>query len=210
MTNLVPGLLVGQTVVSRDCLLDVNNVGYGEGVFDATKAYNGVDTGYETRIWAGTPLGMITSTKLWVPCKCTRANGAGSSATALIVDDARAFKVGDVISVGSTTNVTVTAIDYATNTLTIASNSWSDEDYVIVADGSQVCRGILNQQIDLWDKVTRKAQNKQFGQMVIRGLVDPNRVYGDIAAIRAATSTNAMQIPGITFGDTAGQYGPVN
>ena len=60
----------------------------------------------------------------------TLANGAGSSATALIVDDADFFSPFSVISVGSTDNVQVTAVNYATNTLTIASSSWSDNDVV--------------------------------------------------------------------------------
>ena len=60
----------------------------------------------------------------------TLANGAGSSATALIVDDADFFSPFSVISVGSTDNVQVTAVNYSTNTLTIASSSWSDNDVV--------------------------------------------------------------------------------
>jgi hypothetical protein len=60
----------------------------------------------------------------------TLANGAGSSATALVVDDADFFSPFSVISVGSTDNVQVTAVNYATNTLTIASSSWSDNDVV--------------------------------------------------------------------------------
>ena len=60
----------------------------------------------------------------------TLANGAGSSATALIVDDADFFSPFSVISVGSTDDVQVTAVNYATNTLTIASSSWSDNDVV--------------------------------------------------------------------------------
>jgi hypothetical protein len=60
----------------------------------------------------------------------TLANGAGSSATALIVDDADFFSKYSVISVGSTDDVQVTAVNYSTNTLTIASTSWSDNDAV--------------------------------------------------------------------------------
>ena len=61
----------------------------------------------------------------------TLANGAGSSATALIVDDADFFTPYSVVKLGSTNDVQVTAVNYSTNTLTIASSSWSDNDAVI-------------------------------------------------------------------------------
>jgi hypothetical protein len=48
----------------------------------------------------------------------------------LIVDDADFYSKYSVISVGSTDDIQVTAVDYSTNTLTIASSSWSDNDAV--------------------------------------------------------------------------------
>lgn len=68
----------------------------------------------------------------------TRANGSGSSSTSLIVDDATWFMdgygssltSGDTITVNATT-VTITTINYGTNTLTITpAASWSDNDPV--------------------------------------------------------------------------------
>lgn len=56
----------------------------------------------------------------------TLANGTGSSATALIVDDADFFSPYSVISLASSDDIQVTAVNYSTNTLTIASSSWSD------------------------------------------------------------------------------------
>ena len=58
------------------------------------------------------------------------ANGTGSSATALIVDDADFFSPYSVISLASSDDIQVTAVNYATNTLTIASSSWSDNAIV--------------------------------------------------------------------------------
>ena len=61
----------------------------------------------------------------------TTANGAGSSSTALVVDDADAIEVGSVIKVGSSAdNIKVTAKNGTAITLESAS-SWSDGDAVV-------------------------------------------------------------------------------
>ena len=60
----------------------------------------------------------------------TLANGTGSSAPALIVDDADFYTKYSVISLASTNDLQVTAVNYSTNTLTIASSSWSDNAIV--------------------------------------------------------------------------------
>ena len=60
----------------------------------------------------------------------TLANGTGSSATAVIVDDADFYTKYSVISLASTNDIQVTAVNYSTNTLTIASSSWSDNAIV--------------------------------------------------------------------------------
>ncbi len=69
----------------------------------------------------------------------TKASGAGSASTSLTVDDARFFRdafgngagiVGDKIEINSTT-VTITNVNYGTNTLTITpAATWSDNDPV--------------------------------------------------------------------------------
>lgn len=63
----------------------------------------------------------------------TLANGAGSPSTSLVVDNALPFRRGMRIdayaSLGGAKeidNVQITAVDYPTNTLTIASSTWSD------------------------------------------------------------------------------------
>lgn len=65
----------------------------------------------------------------------TLANGAGSSATALIVDDADFFTVGALIQIGGDDNsgagFQVTAVNHSTQTLTIdTAHTWSDNDAV--------------------------------------------------------------------------------
>jgi len=61
----------------------------------------------------------------------TTADGAGSSTTALVVDDADAIEVGSVIKVGSSAdNIKVTAKNGTAITLESAS-SWSDGDAVV-------------------------------------------------------------------------------
>lgn len=63
----------------------------------------------------------------------TLANGAGESATALVVDDAEYFTDGftltggDIIKIGANDPVAITAINYDTKTITIATaQTWSD------------------------------------------------------------------------------------
>ena len=65
--------------------------------------------------------------KQYIQTGNTLANGTGSSATALIVDDADFFSPYSVISLASSDDIQVTAVNYSTNTLTIASTSWSDD-----------------------------------------------------------------------------------
>lgn len=196
-----PGTDTGQTVTNRNCLASFDGARYGRGVIDATYAYDGANTGYERQIRPGTPMGRITASKLWRPCPRTTTTSNGA-VTALVVVDARAFKVGDVISVGSDTGITVTDINYSTNTLTITSTTVATGEAVVVEDGSQTCRGILNEHIDLWDEVAQGYVDKEFSELVIGGYVDEDQILGDIAAIRAASG---QYLTGITWDDQQGQ-----
>lgn len=73
------------------------------------------------------------------------ANGAGTGATALIVDNALAFRRGMKIDVWTAvagtkevSGATISAVNYATNTLTINSSTWSDNSIIVpytVLDG---------------------------------------------------------------------------
>lgn len=197
-----PGQRAGVTIAPRDILLSYQAVRYGNGVIDAANAYDGANTSYEDELRPGTIMAQITATGLWVPCKRTVVAETGT-VTALVVTDARAFKAGEVISVGADTSLTISAIDYATNTLTIASTAVVAGEAVLCTSiaGSDVARGILNEFVKLKDE-DGTSRNKSFGQMVIAGLVNGSLCLGDYAAIRAASG---MYLNGIQWGDQQGQ-----
>ena len=194
------GYREGRTITERDCLLDSKIVRYGRGKLDATYAYDGANTDYEYELRPGTPLGRITASGLWRACARTKTTTTGT-VTSVVVTDARAFKVGDVITIGGDTGITISAINYSTNTLTIASTTVASGDAVFCEDGSATCRGILNENINLKDE-DGVARDKSFSQMVILGYVDPNQILGDLAAIRAASG---MYLNFIQWADYQGQ-----
>lgn len=66
---------------------------------DSANAYDRSNTSYETQLRPGQIMARITSSKKWVPVKRTKANGAGLAATALVVDNANHFKVGDDVAI---------------------------------------------------------------------------------------------------------------
>jgi len=96
---------------------------------DLTEGVSGAIVQNLTFNWSGDSFVTWTISgigKNYIQTGNTLANGTGSSATALIVDDADFFSPYSVISIASTDDVQVTAVNYSTNTLTIASTSWSD------------------------------------------------------------------------------------
>ena len=96
---------------------------------DLTEGVSGAVVQNLTFNWSGDSFVTWTISgigKDYIQTGNTLANGTGSSATALIVDDADFFSPYSVISIASTDDVQVTAVNYSTNTLTIASSSWSD------------------------------------------------------------------------------------
>lgn len=182
------GFREARTVTHRDVLASPEHVLYHHGMIDASEAYDGKNTGYEKELRPGTPLGQITASKQWVPCRRSAANGAGSSATALIVDDARTFKAGDDIAIGATSG-TISSVNYGTETITLtAAKTWSDGDAVYVNDGSQTARCILNQHINLYTP-DRVLVDRSFGNGIYHGLVKSAEILGDLTAIRAATNS---------------------
>lgn len=200
----VPGQRSGYAVVPRNVLLSVNGVIYGSGVIDAARAYDGGQVGLEDELRAGTMMARITSTGLWTPCKRTTVTpaGAGTSTTSVPVVSARSFRTGDVISVGASTGLQVTAVNYTSNTITVnTAITFANSAVVVAQDGSQTCRGILGEFVKLRDP-DGVVRNKVFSQLVIAGLVDQSQIVGDLAAVRSDT---AAQLTQIQFGDTFGQ-----
>lgn len=180
------GYRAGRTVTTRNCLLSPLMALFAHGMIDSANAYDGKNTGYEKELRPGTPMGRITATKLWVPCRRTTTTSNGA-VTALVVVDARAFKTGDTISVGSDTGIVVSAVNYETNTLTIPSTTVATGEAVVVADGSETARCVLNQHINLYTP-DRVLVNKSFNKGIIFGLVEAAQILGDLTAIRAATN----------------------
>lgn len=104
----LPGMSSGRTVTPRQILADVQSQPHyipGGGMIDATYAYDGGNTDYVYELREGTIMARITASRQWCPCKRTKANGVGNGATSLIVDDARAFKAAETISITSPQDV---------------------------------------------------------------------------------------------------------
>lgn len=207
----IPGQRAGRTVQPRDIVASYTPPPrYARGVIDATYSYDGANTGYERELRAGTIMARITASKLWVPCKRTRVNGVSGAVTALVVDDARAFQVGDTITVGADTGITVTAINYATNTLTIASTTVADNEPVFcdaaAQAGCEIARGFLNQFVDLMDHDDNTARDRQVGKIVIGGHVDASMILGDLDVVRNPGANDGTHyLNGITYDDYQGQ-----
>lgn len=200
--NSLPGLRDGHGYTPRQVLFSTAGAAYlpGGGVLKST-SYDGANTSYEDEIRVGTPLGRITATKLWRPCPRTVVNGSATS-TSLVVVDSRAFIVGDVITVGADTTITVTAINYTTHTLTIASTTFVDGEVVFAEDGSGVCRGILNEFVKIKDKDGVRG-DRTISKILVSGLLDETMILGDYAAIRAASG---MYISDIKWADQQGAH----
>ncbi len=163
---------------------------------DASYAYDGSNTGFERTLRPGTIMARITATKLWVPCKRTQTN-AGATSAAVTVDNAAFFKAGDKISVGADTNLTISSVDYETNTITLSSSiTYADNEAVIgsetVLAGSEIARGILDEEIDLYDPATRDYVDKATGRLLVEGQVIKSQLLGDYDAITASGVTHYL------------------
>jgi hypothetical protein len=182
-----PGQRSGLSVNPRDVLLSTL-VLYVMGQIDSANAYDGGNTGFETEIRPGMILARITSSKKWVPVKRTTAT-SGVTGTALVVADARAFKVGETLMVGANAGCVISAINYSTNTITLsASKTWTN-GAVVYCDslaGSETARAVLNEHIVLRDE-DGTVRDKNFSKAIYFGTIDNSQVLGDLAAIRADT-----------------------
>lgn len=191
MSNL-PGQYAGTTRTNRQALASLDGVQYERGVIDSTNAYDGANTSYERELRPGLIMARVTSSKKWVPCKRTTvATGGGATAQAIPVVDARAFKAGETISVGSDTGKTIASVNYSTNTITVSDSSFTfaDGEAVICTSlaGSEIPRAILNEFVNLVDP-DAIARDKTTGKLVSSGYVATGQVLGDLAACRAATN----------------------
>jgi len=185
-SSMQPGFVAGRTADYREILFsDVGARTIPAMTIDSTKAYDGKNTGFEEELRLGCIMGMITASKKWRPCPRTLSNGAGAPGTALIVDDARFFKINDVITVGDDTTKTVTGINYATNTLTIASTTWADNEAVFVEDGSATARGVLSEGVKMRD--SDNVVRDKSAVILVAGFFLSGQILGDLTNILAAT-----------------------
>lgn len=202
MSQHLPGYEVGRSMVDREVLFSGAGLISVPVVLDGNKAIDGANGSFTYEIRAGWLMGRVTTGGLWRPCPRTTASGSGSSSTALVVVNAAAFRAGDTIKIGSNANVVANAINYATNTLTLASaQSWSSGDAVRVQDGSETCRGVLLDFVKLRTDDNTLPASRSAG-MAIQGAVKAGMLLGDAAAIRADT---AAKLAGIRFSDEHGQ-----
>lgn len=180
----LPGYAEDRTVTPKDIQAQA---GKGREIafpvtLDKDASYDGArGTGYEKYIRGGCFLAYSSS--LWAPCKRTKANGSGSSSTALTVDNATHFKAGDSIIIGYQAAQAIVSINYSTNTITLTSAaSWQDNDPVYVAAWG-TARGILiDDEVVLWNAYKTAAAAKT-AQMLVAGYVKHAQLVGDVAAI---------------------------
>lgn len=149
---------------------------------DKDASYDGArGTGYEKYIRGGAFLAY--SSGLWAPCKRTKANGSGSSSTALTVDNATHFKAGDSVIIGYQAAQSIVSIDYSTNVITLTSSvSWNDNDPVYVAAWSTARVLLIDDEVVLWNDFKTGYANKT-AQAMASGFVKTSQLLGDVTAI---------------------------
>lgn len=192
----IPGYKAGRSVQPREIryAMEKNEGLYlpGGGLFDKGYADN-ANTGYTHELRAGLFAGKSTATGKWRPLARTQVLGPvpGTAITEIPVDDASAFKVGDVITVGGDTGNTVTAVNYTTNTVTVsAAIIVADNEPVFAEGGAGVAMGILDDHLVLQDE-DGVAVDK-VGKILIDGKVDYNMLLGDVDAIIATWDTHLL------------------
>lgn len=222
MTRNLPGQRNVESITPRNILLSDHNVQRvpGGGVLDATYCHDGGNTTKEDELRPGIVLAKITATNLWAPCKRTTVSegfsgsGSGNEGTSLNVVDARHFQVDDTITVvgasGSPTGITVSAVDYVNNVLTLATAVDNPPTggavYADNTAGIEIPRCILNEFVDLQEgrKGETTKYDKSVSELIIQGLVDDDLILGDLAAIRALTPGTDSFLEHILWGDRQG------
>jgi hypothetical protein len=115
------------------------------------------DTSADKKVKAGTVLGKITATGLYAPVKkstTATTQSTGDSTVTAATGEASFFQVGDVISIGSITGKTITAINTTTNVITISSTlgaSVATGDVIKTADGLGTAVAVLFNSVNLKD-----------------------------------------------------------
>lgn len=186
----LPGYVAGRSVTPREI-----SAGGGPlelkpgGIILGSTAIDGGNTGYTYEIRAGWALGRISATGKYVPCKRTTTTSSGA-VISLVVVNSYPFKVGDAVDIGADTNITISAIDYTTHTITIASTTVASGEAVVARDGSQTCVGFLQDWKKLRNYDNTAAEDK-LGNLIVGGALNQSYLLGDITAILADTTSKA-------------------
>ncbi|QDU60006.1 hypothetical protein Pan216_08430 [Planctomycetes bacterium Pan216] len=206
MNRSLPGYETIHTLESPDILL--SHLGAVRvPIIVGKESRDGGLVGYEHEIRAGWLMGQVTASKLWSPCKRTtlaadESSSSGEGTSLLTVVTAAPFVVGDVITVGSQTGLSVTAVDYDANSLTVdEAIDVEENDAVFAEDGSATCRGILLDSVSLRNDDNTVDVHKSSG-LLIQGVVRTSLLLGDLDAIRADSSA---KLSGVRFSDEHGQ-----
>jgi hypothetical protein len=196
----LPGVRVGFRAEPREVLLSNSGVITVAAVVDADRSVDGRSPTEPFDLRPGWLMGQIASTGRWTPCKRTRVASSGTSAV-VPVDDASAFRPGDVVTVGTDADLTVVAVDYAENELTVASSfTFASGEAAAAQDGSQTCRGILLDFVRLRDESLASPMHKA-AALLIAGFVNRALVLGDLAAVRLDAGA---KLGGVRFSDEHG------
>lgn len=180
----VPGRTAVRTVTPRRVLAQAGKDRELQipATMDGTNAVDsGQATGYTKYIRAGHL--MAYSSGKWAPCKRTKANGSGSSATALVVDNTVAFQAGDSIIVGTNAAQAIVSVDSATGITLTSAISWADNDPVYVSAWG-TARGVL---VSPEEVICRNYDNTaaadQSCEIAVGGYFDQDKILGDLDAI---------------------------
>ena len=209
MSSSLPGYETGFTARPREVLYTRDGSITIGVVIDGDKSVDGTSPTQLYDLRAGWLMGRVSATGRWTPCKRTRtkspASGAESSQngdyTVIPVDDAAPFAVGDVISVGSDTNLTITHVNYVTNKITVNDPiAFLSNELVLALDGSSVCRGILLDFVRLRNDDNTASKHKS-ATILVQGMVKTSLVLGDLSTVKLDTSA---KLAGIRFSDEYG------
>lgn len=103
--------------------------------------------------------------------------------------------VGLQSAITKATGINIDSLVYSTHTLTLASaQTWVDGDQVYCSNlaGSEIARGILDEEVDLYDDLTRGVVDKASGRLMIKGQVVQSQLLGDYAACTATGVTHYL------------------
>lgn len=209
MGTHLPGVETGMAAQPREILLSTSGVITIPIVVDGDRSIDGNSPTETSDVRPGWLMGQVAASGRWTPCKRTRAlassSGGESSGdgdfTVVPVDNASAFRVGDVVSVGADANLTITDVDYDQDRITVDEPIAFVADEVVAAqDGSQTCRGILLDFVRLRNEDNTAAVHKS-ATLLVAGLVDVDKLLGDVATIRRDTTAT---LSGIRFSDEHG------